>query len=625
MKANVSKMLRSALSMFLALAMVIGMVPAAFAAEVPSAESVKANLEQLVSMLEAGPDGVNAAIDYALENREAIEAKVAELRKELAEAADEAEALANEELDTLMKLSEELLVELQAKSDELKVELDEKLALLDEAQATLDEKTAELEEAKETVAEYEEKAAEAQADIDAAAEKVAEAQAELDAKKAEVEAAETVTPELEQELADAQAKLDEKNAELADAQATLDEKNAELADAQDKIAEYDELAVEYQAKIDEYRELAEVAQDALDKADEAIAMVEAALPDVEAMIEEILATRMSLREAILDLDNIVVGMLNEITNVVEQTIAANKSELEAAAKAIEEAKAAVKEVLAELEAGTTTVEELMQELIEKTAETHPEILAAGKAALDAAKEVLAENDIDESDAEALIAKMEAALEKAEAAAKELYAEAKAYYEKYGESVKARIENIIAVWKKAYYEATNDDYLINTDSYYVAVGDATAAGDSYVTDLYEELLKEGLPTGAYENVASSSVVYAKDIESQIPSVAGADLITVGLGNITFLQNAVDAICESDFSGDLYAEKCMLDWSGFDGEWLEYEIIEPIFMEIYEGLWLYEGMNKQVAAIITAALEAYAYSAASYATQVPELINEIHSAQ
>lgn len=567
MKANVSKMLRSALSMFLALAMVIGMVPAAFAAEVPTGESLNAKLEQLVSVLEAGPDGVNAAIDYAKENRDAIEAEVEELRSELAKALDDAEKLANEELDALVKLSEELLVELQAQVDAL--------------QAELDEKVAELEEAEETLAEYEELAA--------------EAQAELDAKKAEVEAAETVTPELEQELADAQAKLDEKT--------------AELADAQEMVAEAEEMV--------------DLAQTAIDKVNEAIPVVEAALPKAEALIEEILATRMTLREAILDLDNMVVEMLGEIDNVVAQTIAANKGALEEAAKAIEEAKAVVKDVLAQLEAGTTTVEQLMEDLVNQAVEANPLIAVACKEAVDAVKDYLAENKPEESEIEALNAKLQAALEEAEAAAKELYAEANAYYEKYGRAVNARVENVIAVWKQAYYDATNDDYLINTDSYYVAVGDATAAGDSYVVDLYEELLKDGLPTGAYANAASSSVVYAKDIASQIPAVANADLITVGLGNITFLQNAVAAISEGDFAEETYAKGCMLDWGTVDGEWMDYEVIAPIFMEIYEGLWLYEGMNKQVAAIITAALEAYAYSIAAYAVQVPALINDIHS--
>lgn len=571
MKANVSKLLRSALSMALALCLVIGMCPAAFAAEVDTsavAGELKTAINKLVSVLEAGPDGVNAAIDFAKENRDEIKTAAVELREALAKAADKAENFANEELDAVMALAEDLLDELQAQSDALSAEVADKEAQLDEVQVKLDNYNAD-------AAEYQAQLDQYNADLEAAGEDASEeVKAELDAKKAE---------------------LDAKQVELNEKKADLDES---------------------QAKVDGYREQADAAKAAIAKVNDAIEAVRAALEPVEARIEKILAIRAGIREAILYLDNIVVDLLAKVENLVSATIDATDLTLEDVAKAVKTAKAEVAETLNNLEAGLITVEELVNNLVEETVAAHPEVAAAAKIALDTVKNVYNDADIDLPNKDAVIAKAEALAEKAVAAAKTLAEKAQAFWAENGAEIKATIKNIIAVWKQAYADATSDTLMINTDSTYVALGDATAVSASYVDELAVELVKEGLVPGNYVNLADSDAKTVADVIAQVsdPAVADASLITVGIGNVAFLS---DAIAQAS-AGELN-----LDWAKFSGEYLNYEVIAPIFDEVYEGLHVYEGMDAEVAEFATNVLEAYAYNAVAYAYEVPALINAIRA--
>lgn len=662
MKANVSKMLRSALSMFLALAMVIGMCPAVFAAESETLtwDTLHADLHEVVDILQAAgtENGVQAAIDYITENSDKIQLYVDKAEELIAREVENLTAEINKYLDTeyeegttpraeLMVLAgkiEEALLDLE---DMLAKEIAKQNGLLADAAAAAG--TEMYEEILSAIDNCEKTIETIKAGIEAL--KVAQAQVN--------EAIDTFVAALES-VREAILKLD--NVVVEELNPAIENLNA----------------VAMKATFDDLEAAAKVIEDAKDMVMIAIGLVEDAFDYAYAVAEEaaeltavaaagaVKAAQMAaeiLEPVAKDTAAYLEGRYEAAMNRIEMTFGHDEAALKAllenltaedvAATAVALLAAYYSDEIAWLE---NQVENPDSELNQKIDELKVKLEALQNMAEDEYDRFVAEDlpvIIDELTAvyndmmaayEAAKAEIDAAMpgiiaaiEEAYALAVEFAANAETIINELAVIIPEFINNAIAeinklvnqivdAWNTAYFNATHDNYLINTDSKYVGVGDAVAVSDSYVENLYAELKKSGLPEGAYANLASADVLYAKDIASQLTgaTVAGADLITIGLNNITFLQNAVAAAIDNAFVDGVYATESILDWSTVAGEWLDYEVIEPIFMEIYEGLWLYQGLDKQTAAIITAALEAYAYSAASYAVQVPALIDATRAA-
>lgn len=632
MKANVSKMLRSALSMFLALAMVIGMVPAAFAAEVPtidaentqSWEGLHTELHELVDYLQADPvNGIQAAVDYIEANGEGIQAYAEKAHEIMVREYEALKAAISTEDKIAIKGA---LTEVKDKLVALKGDLEDEIVaqgekLVDPAIAANEAMIAEINSAIANCEKTLENVVAGIAAIDAALEYVDAAMVSFgEALEGVREAILYLDNVVVEELNPAVENLNEvaKNATFE----TLKSAAAAVADAKDAVEVAIALAQEA------FGIAAETAANAYE-------LIDATAAELAGVIEGILPNLESAKaDAVAHLEERYEAAVARVNTTFGHDIVALKALLDQLTPEMSAA-AAIALLLEYYNVDVVECKEEMEKLLALTeaeyerfvAEDLPVIIAELEAVY---AEMTVAVEAAKAEIEAQLPAVIAALEEAYAAASEIAANADevvanlvATVEALVAQIEKQINALIEMWNLAYTKATTSPYLINTDSKYVGVGDATAVSASYVEDLYAELVKSGLPTGAYANVASSSVVYAKDIAAQIPAVADADLVTVGLGNITFLQNAVAAAIENAFDADIYTEESILDWSTVAGEWLDYEVIEPVFMEIYEGLWLYEGMDKQVAAIITAALEAYAYSVASYATQVPELINAIHS--
>jgi len=163
-------------------------------------------------------------------------------------------------------------------------------------------------------------------------------------------------------------------------------------------------------------------------------------------------------------------------------------------------------------------------------------------------------------------------------------------------------------------ATTAEYVINANSYYVALGDSTAVSDSYVELLADEL---GI---SYKNLAADGItiedVYAI-ISENSDDIARADLITVGFGGNTFINAAVNEV--------LAAEKSEFDWAKYVGE-AGVPYVEEALGEVYTYFvesGLENAMIEDLPGALTAAVEAYVYSCVAYATNLPAVINALEN--
>ena len=186
-----------------------------------------------------------------------------------------------------------------------------------------------------------------------------------------------------------------------------------------------------------------------------------------------------------------------------------------------------------------------------------------------------------------------------------------------------INKIVEIIEALYWNATHDYYMVDEASYYVAIGDGTAVSEeSYVEKLAEEL---GV---AYNNLAVKGMLVADTyelLEKEAAEIAKADLITVGFGSNSFVNYAIDNIGAGILTGS-FAEH---DWAsavGAEGVTYVEEILAAIYAELEAqglGTFEYGPIKADMAQLLTAAIESYAYAAISYATELPEVIDEIHA--
>ncbi|MBR6558618.1 MAG: hypothetical protein IKT70_06365 [Clostridia bacterium] len=184
-------------------------------------------------------------------------------------------------------------------------------------------------------------------------------------------------------------------------------------------------------------------------------------------------------------------------------------------------------------------------------------------------------------------------------------EIKAIIETLKTNVKNAIDGIMA-------DATTAEYVIDVNSYYVALGDSTAVSDSYVDLLADEF---GIP---YKNLATDGItiedVYAI-ISENSDDIARADLITVGFGGNTFISAAVNEV--------LAAEETEFDWEKYVGA-AGVPYVEEALAEVYAYFvesGLENSMIEDLPGALTAAVEAYVYSCVAYGVNLPTVVNTL----
>ena len=185
------------------------------------------------------------------------------------------------------------------------------------------------------------------------------------------------------------------------------------------------------------------------------------------------------------------------------------------------------------------------------------------------------------------------------------------------------DDVYAEFQKTetYWDATHT-YLLSTENpYYVAIGDGTAMPASYVDKLAKEL------NVSYKNLAVNGMLIADTydlLEKQQSEIEKAGLITIGFGANSFVNFAIDNVGRGIFTGK-FAE---MDWASVVGE-KNVHYVEEALASVYEEMAAKElgtieifGKSLDMAQLMTVAVESFAYAAASYAAELPQVIDAIH---
>ena len=174
-----------------------------------------------------------------------------------------------------------------------------------------------------------------------------------------------------------------------------------------------------------------------------------------------------------------------------------------------------------------------------------------------------------------------------------------------------VDKAVAGINKLLMQATTSNLVVDDDFTYVALGDGSAAADSYV-ELLAALLNEGaLANGVdaidFVNAAKAGNTVISVRENLPAEVATADLITLGFSNVTFLANAiVNANVERD-------------WAKLVGE-ENVPYVKELLAEV-EAKIAEAGLSGDMAATVNSIIEGFAYCNVEYAIELPKLISNI----
>lgn len=431
------------------------------------------------------------------------------------------------------------------------------------------------------------------------------AQQAYEANKDEIEAA--LTAEL--------AKLEQEyEANKAAAETELAAIEAQITE--EVNAKYAELEAEYNAQIEAAKteaaaKLAELEAELKGYQTELEALAADAAEDVRAGLQaQIDRVNANIATVNADLEHAVGHLENAAQEAYEQTVAE-------VTRVYEQTIAALEKKLAELkQAYDKAVEDLTAEA-EKAVDALTEALNKQLEALEKIGEDLADqvNGILTAIREELAAAQKAVEEILKGNLAVIEELKNALVEMGGEAIVDAVEALNDAVMALIEEATTADLVIDDDFKYVAIGDGSAAPESYVEKLTAALNAEAAENGVDEievvNYAKAGNTVAAEREN-LSDVADADLITVGFSNVEFLSKAI----ANAGSG---AE---MDWAAVVGEEnVQYvdQLLDEVAAKIAEA-----GIEGENAVMANAAVEAYAYAAALYATELPELVNDIHAA-
>lgn len=618
-------------------------------------EAAVKDLEHAIAVIEALLADVEADIADMIALAEQIAAAVAELEKtmaSLAEAAEDVEAAVNAVIDVIKNADG--VVDATVKSFEAaRATADAAVETMTLVMDTVDELMTDVDTMIEKIAVdaealYNKFMAELPGCIEAIPDEakmliagsVLAVQQAYEANKEEINAALTaeltkLAEEYNINEATIKAELDKLTKEYEANKAAVE---AELAEIRDKITvevntKYAEIEAQYDAQIQAAKdeaaaELAALEEELKGYQAELEALAEDAAEEVKAGIQaqidrvnaDIATVKADLEHAVSHLENAAQEayeqIVAEVTKVYEETVAALEQKLAELKAAYDEAAAAIEQKLAELKAAyDKAVEDLTAEadkaIVELTEALNKALEELGKIGEELADEVngilsaICQELVDAQKAvEEILKGNLAAVEDLKDALVEMGAEAIV------ETVDSLIDAVMALIE----EATTADLVIDDDFKYVAIGDGSAAPESYVEKLTAALNAEAAENGVDEiemvNYAKAGNTVAAE-RANLSDVEGADLITVGFSNVEFMSKA---IANMSAGADL-------DWAAAVGE-ENVQYVDQLLAEVAEKI-AEAGIEGDYAIMANNAIEAYAYAAVLYATELPELVNEIHA--
>ena len=183
------------------------------------------------------------------------------------------------------------------------------------------------------------------------------------------------------------------------------------------------------------------------------------------------------------------------------------------------------------------------------------------------------------------------------------------------------EDLRATIEEAIERATHGEYTVDENSYYVAIGDTSAAAqNSYANLLAAEL---GL-NKSFNNLGTNNQTVEESIAAILGNavtVAGADLITIGYSNNTFFEFMIAQIKNSAGFGEVVE----MDWDAYIGEnganYIQ-QALDMIRGELTNmGVDEITIMGMNAAEMLMLGIESYAYAYANYAVKYPAMIQTI----
>ena len=337
-----------------------------------------------------------------------------------------------------------------------------------------------------------------------------------------------------------------------------------------------------------------------------IAIIEDAANGDTAALEAQIAALYGMLDS--DVQNDIEAVMAEIAEK-EALLVADAATLNAyVAEKKAELEAHVAEKKAQMASEIAQVEEAVKAEIAK-------VEAEINAKIDAIKAEIAALEAEVVEAvKALNAAVEAEIAKLCALQDELQAAvdaAIAHVEEKMEVVKALVEEIVAAVNDAFVRATTSDLVLGRKSAYVALGDGTAATESYVELVGARVKDKFHVKNTYNYAEAGNTVGAEAAKvASRAGIADASLITIGFGNVTMLDNAIRN-----------AGKVNYDWAKLVGaEMVPY--VEEALAAVVAKVNV-EGLSADWNAKVVSIVEGIAYAATEYATQLPKLIAEIRA--
>lgn len=391
------------------------------------------------------------------------------------------------------------------------------------------------------------------------------------------------------------------NVEKAHIEAALEALKSELKALKDDAATLAELVA---AKKEE---LKDVAVENKEEAKAALVAMEAALKTLNEKVdltEDLVAdTKAAVAEMDAELTTLV-DAVKKLESGAKAIISILKNEALLTAEAAKEEYIKVRDalftLLGKVDKAYTYIDDLAADLIDFTATAYAEVKELAKFIASDLKET-ASNITDEQIA-AAVEKVSNATGVSE---ETIYAVASKLKEKAPvaiEKMKSVLKTLKAAAKKAYKEATTDDYVINYDSYYVAIGDDTANADNS----YADLLAAELGVKYDKSMTGANLIQDTVLDAE--KIAKADLITIGYSSANFVGSVADAILGAE-----------VQWANYLPE-AGVKAVDVAMDEVAAYVKAL-GFGDGTAKALIAAIENIAFNSLAYAYKLPATISAI----
>ncbi len=211
----------------------------------------------------------------------------------------------------------------------------------------------------------------------------------------------------------------------------------------------------------------------------------------------------------------------------------------------------------------------------------------------------------------------------------LVKELKTVLEQANADVTAKIEAVIAQLaaaidgklNDAYVDATTDHYVVNENSYYVALGDADAYG--VAAELLAQELKLADDSANLTEKDMTATELLANIDAYAADIAKADLVTMGFGANTFTNFAVEQL-SSVLMGKAAEEMDWVALVGEDGAAYVAEKLDELYATFAQaGLDQNAYFNLDMAQLMTMVIESYAYSYVDHMIAYVQAVEAVHA--